>query len=300
MPRDVDHRAGLRLGFSIIAVVALGFAALFVFGSDMPRSPDIAQPLEPPAELRTVLSDSPTRAAIDALQTAAPATFAQLDALTKVAIADGADAEALAAITLEALFSQFQQQAGALKAANSEQFQTVIAGLSEGLVQLKAANSQWCDGAQIADFLSQNDADLVPSLLSEFPYRSPQYVWAMSWMTDILTIARQGQVQPQRHAKPNFSDEAILQQTGLALGSEQWALGLQIAAFANSEGTSYGQMRDVVGNMDVCELGIAIETVSGRLPDAVRARIWADLMPEIMVGNTPYVMYRVTDYFFIG
>lgn len=300
MPRDVNHTADLRLGFSIIAIVALGFAVLFVFGSDTPRSRDIGQPLDAKAGLQTVLSDPPTLAAIDALQIAAPATFAQLDALSKVAIADGADAEALAAITLEALFSQFQQQAGALKGADSEGFQTVIAGLSDGLAQLKTANSPWCDGAQIADFLSQNDADLVPSLLSEFPYRSPQYAWVMSWMRDILIIARQGQIQPQRHAKPNFNDEAILQQTGLALGSEQWALGLQIAAFANSEGTSYGQMQDVVGNMDVCELGIAIETVSGRLPDAVRARIWADLMPEIMVGNTPYVMYRVTDYFFIG
>ena len=94
--------------------------------------------------------------------------------------------------------------------------------------------------------------------------------------------------------------EAILQQEGLALGSEQWALALQIAAFANSEGTSYGQMQEVIAGMDVCELGIAVETVSARLPSDVRTRIWADLMPEIMVGNTPYVMYRITDYFFIG
>jgi len=140
----------------------------------------------------------------------------------------------------------------------------------------------------------------VPTLLAEFPYASPQYDWAMGWMTTILKAARQGQVQPTRYARPGFRDEAILQQEGLALGSEQWALGLQIAAFANSEGTSYAKMQEVVSGMNVCELGIAVETVSGRLPEDVRGRIWADLMPEIMIGNTPYVMYRVNDYFFIG
>ena len=122
----------------------------------------------------------------------------------------------------------------------------------------------------------------------------------MDWMTTILAAVKQAQDRPRRNARPGARDEAVLQQEGLALGSEQWALALQIAAFANAEGTSYGQMQEVIAGMDVCDLGIAVETVSARLPSDVRARIWADLIPEIMVGNTPYVMFRVTDYFFIG
>ena len=301
MRPEQRRTSGLGLGLGVLAAVSLGFLALFLIGpGEQPPAPAAPPLAQSQPGLLDVLSDPPTRGAVAALQVAAPATYAELEVVSRAAIANGAGPERLATITLEALFAQFQHQAGAIKGADSDGFQSVVAGLRDGLEQMKAADSPWCDGAQIAAFLSQNDADLVPSLLAEFPYDSPQYAWAMGWMTRILTVARQGQTRPERHARPGFRDEATLQQTGLALGSEQWALGLQIAAFANSEGRSYAQMQDVVGNMDVCELGVAVEIVSERLPDDVRARIWADLMPEVMVGNTPYVMYRVTDYFFIG
>ncbi len=293
------HTPGLKLGFIVLGAVTLGFAGLFVLGT--PKAPGPADPVaELPEGLFQVLTDPPTQEAVDALKAASPETFAQLDTITQRAIADGADAQRVSEIVLEALFAQFQAQAGAVKAAGSGQYQAVVAELADGLEQLKAADSRWCEGATIAGFLAQNEADLVPSLLAEFPYASPQYDWAMGWMTTILTAARRGQVKPVHYGRPGFGDEAVLQQEGLALGSEQWALGLQIAAFANAEGTSYARMQEVVSGIDVCDLGIAVETVSGRLPEEVRGRIWADLMPEIMIGNTPYVMYRVNDYFFIG
>ena len=299
MAAESRKHVGLKIGLSTIALVALGFAALFAFGPSAPSTLVGPEP-SPHADLLDLLPDTPTREAVDALKAAAPASFAELDALSTRAIAGGADAQAVSELVLEALFGQFQTQASAVKAANSDQFQTVVADLAEGLRALKASDSTWCNGARMADFLAQNDADLVPTLLAEFSYGSPQYDWAMGWMTTILNAAAQGQATPHRYARPGFRDEAILQQEGLALGSEQWALGLQIASFANSEGTSYAQMKEVIGSMNVCDLGIAVETVSGRLPDDVRGRIWSDLMPEIMAGNTPYVMYRVNDYFFIG
>lgn len=299
MAAESRKHVGLKIGLSTIALVALGFAALFAFGPSAPSTLVGPEP-SPHADLLDLLPDTPTREAVDALKAVAPTSFAELDALSKRAIAGGAGAQAVSELVLEVLFGQFQGQAGAVKAVNSAQFQTIVVELAEGLRILKASDSTWCNGARMADFLAQNDADLVPTLLAEFPYGSPQYDWAMGWMTTILNAAAQGQATPHRYARPGFRDEAILQQEGLALGSEQWALGLQIASFANSEGTSYAQMQEVIGGMNVCDLGIAVETVSGRLPDDVRGRIWSDLMPEIMAGNTPYVMYRVNDYFFIG
>lgn len=290
---------GLKLGFIVLACVALSFVGVFVFGpSQAPKSVDPSS--EPQTDLLQVLSDAPTRDALAALEDVSPATFSELAALTQRAVSEGADAQAVSELVLEALFAQFQAQAGAIKGAGSGQYQIVMAGLADGFRQLEANDSRWCDGATIANFLAQNESDLVPTLLAEFPYASPQYDWAMGWMTTVLRAAQRGRIQPVRYARPDFRDEAMLQQEGLALGSEQWALGLQIAAFANSEGTSYAKMQEVVGSMDVCELAIAVETVSERLPEEVRGRIWADLMPEIMIGNTPYVIYRVNDYFFIG
>ncbi|MEO0608374.1 MAG: hypothetical protein AAFY82_09095 [Pseudomonadota bacterium] len=290
----------LRLGLIILALVAAGFLALFVFGPD--TGSDQAEPGPHAAAPRLLdhLTDAPSRKAVEALRAAAPATYAGLETATQRAILEGEDEAQRSRLLLEALFAQFRDQAGALKAADSADFQTIITGLASGLRALDATNSKWCDGAQIASYLTQNEDELVPSLLSEFTYGSPQYAWAMEWMATVLTVAKSAQDHPSRWARPTSRDEALLQEQGLALGSQQWALALQVAAFANAEGVSYARMQEVIEGMDVCALGLAVETVSDRLPDGVRGRIWSDLLPEIMIGNTPYVMWRVTDYFFIG
>lgn len=292
--------SGLALGLTVLGGVAVFFALLFAFGperQDASQSPDTVS--HPPG-LAAMLEDPATRKALEALRNTAPATYAQLQSASAIAIADGATVDELSNLVLQALFAQFRTQAVSIKSAGGDDFQDILSGLSTGLQQLKATQSEWCEGERIAIFLAQNDDDLVPRLLEEFPYASPQYDWAMDWMVTVLVAAKQGQDRPQRHFRPGPRDETILQREGLALGSEQWTLALQIAAFANSEGVSYATMQDAISGMDVCELGIAIEAVSRRLPVDVRGRIWADILPEVMMGNTPYVIWRVTDYFFIG
>ena len=294
------RQTGLKLGLITLGVVMAGFLGVFLFGPDRDPvksdGPDAVSALA----LLDKLTDSPTRKAVEALQAASPGTYAQLQTEAALALKDGADADALSNLTLQALFGEFQNKALVFRSARSEDYHAIIVELSKGLQQLKALDSRWCEGDQIAAYLAQNESDLVPPLLAEFPYGSPQYDWAMDWMSVILITAQRAQDAPPRHPRPGFRDETTLQQEGLALGSEQWGLALQIAAFANSEGISYARMQEVVSGMDVCQLGIAVEAVSERLPADVRGRIWADLMPEIMIGNTPYVMWRVTDYFFIG
>lgn len=300
MSEPASRTPDLRLGLIILGVVAAGFLALFLFGPDKATDQDHPNSGALPPGLLDQLTDAPSRRAVEALRAAAPASYAELDLAAKRVISEGEDPAGLSALLLEALFAQFRGQASAIKAANSGDYQAIVAELATGLRALDASGSKWCEGSQIAAYLTQNDEALIPSLLAEFPYGSPQYDWAMDWMAGILTIAKSAQKRPQVWARPGFRDEAILQEQGLALGSEQWGLALQVAAFANSEGVSYARMQEVIGSMDVCALGIAVETVSARLPEDVRGRIWSDLMPEMMAGNTPYVMWRVTDYFFIG
>ncbi|MEM9054076.1 MAG: hypothetical protein AAGB16_02015 [Pseudomonadota bacterium] len=300
MSEAQQNQTGLRLGLIILGVVAVGFLGLFLFGPEPRNEKDPNARAGLIWDAQTVLGDAPSHRAIEALNAANPAVANTLDKVVQQAVRDDGTKQDIAALTLEALFAQFRDQAYYLQFADSAGYQDILEGLSEGLSQLEASRSSWCKGPRIAEFLAQNDDELVPALLAEFPYASPQYEWAMGWMETVLTVAKRAQDNPKRYTQPTGLDESQLQQEGLALGTEQWALALQIAAFANSEGVSYAKMQEVITGMDVCKLGMAVETVSGRLPEDVRGRIWADLMPEIMVGNTPYVMWRVTDYFFIN
>jgi len=300
MAEAAGKQTGIKLGLISLVLVMAGFLATFLLGPDVQAPPGANTSSDASPTLLEILPDRSTRLTVEALRSVAPATYATLEGAARRAQADGASTQELSRLMLEALFSQFSEQAFSLRTADGAQYQLIIAGLAEGLITLKVSESRWCEGASLAAFLSQDESDLVSALLKEFPYGSAQYDWAMQWMTTVLTAAKTGQELPRSHARPGLRDEALLQQEGLALGSEQWGLALQIATFANAEGTSYAQMREAIANIDVCDLGIAVEQVSGRLPDDVRTRIWADLLPEIMLGNTPYIMWRVTDYFFIG
>ena len=57
------------------------------------------------------------------------------------------------------MFAQFKTQAGSVKAARSADYQTIVAELADGLQDLKAADSVWCVGGTIADFLAQDEAE---------------------------------------------------------------------------------------------------------------------------------------------
>ncbi|MEO1660873.1 MAG: hypothetical protein AAFR51_07790 [Pseudomonadota bacterium] len=300
MTAAASKQTGVKLGLISLALMAALFAGLFVFGPTRTAEKATAAQTGQAFDILTILNDAPTRGAVSALRAANPGTYSQLQTAAAFAHADDADAQALSMLVLEALFSQFKAQALTLRSADSAGYQAIISELGAGFEQLKSNNNAWCNGATVAVFLTKNDDDLIPSLLSEFPYQSPQYDWAMTWMSTVLNVAAESRRAPRRHAAPTDLDEVRLQQAGLDLSAQQWSLALQIGAFANAEGTSYAQMQDVVGSMNVCELGVAVAAVSGQLPRDVRARIWADLMPELMYGNTPYVIWRVNDYFFIG
>lgn len=299
MAQSASPTFGLRLGLLALGALSLVFAAIFAWpvstklGTDMPP-PHVATALE------TRFTDTATQEALRTLKQTDPATYTTLETLAERVATNGTSPEALSPLVLEALFSQFRSQAYVLQFAPTSAYADIIARFSDGLERLEAADSAWCKGAQIAAFLTQNDSDLVPALLSQFEYTSPQYIWAMGFMTTVMEAAQTAQKAPIRHSRPTQLDEAILQQTGLNLGAEQWQLALQIAAFANTEGQGYGPMREIIAQIDVCQLGQAVDQVSSSLPEDVSARIWADLMPEIMVGNTPYAVARITDYFFIG
>jgi len=300
MIADARRETGLRFGLVSLVATTLVFALIFSLGPAAETvAPDASEQVTPASLLET-MPDAPTQRALQGLQSSSPATFAKLEETARWAVRDGAGPNELSSLILQAFFAEFQNTALTFRSAQSEHFDQILSGLSDGFTQLKASKSVWCDGDQVARFIAQNDSALVPSLLSEFPYQSPQYNWAMDWMTDILAISASVRSSPMRQPRPSLQDEVKLQQVGLAFASEQWTLALQIASFANSEGVSYALMQDAIAGMDVCDLGLALDAVSQRLPDDVQARIWADLMPEIMIGNTPYVLWRVNNYFFIG
>ncbi len=300
MPEATPPIFGLRLGLVCLSLSGAAIAG-FLQWSGAGAIPDQTPP--EPVELHRlaeIFPDRPTQSALTALARADPVTYARLERLIQKAGPANTQPAELSPFILDAMFAQFRAQDYAMQYAETGHYAQILTRFAEGLKALAASDSAWCHGPQLVEFLSQNSHDLVPALLDHFDYASPQYIWAMAFMSDLMDAAHAARKAPIRHAPPRQADEVLLQKAGRALGAEQWQLALQIVAFANTEGQGYGPMQAVIAQLDVCALGQAVASVSGRLPATVSARIWADLMPEIMVGNTPYALARITDYFFIG
>ena len=290
---------GLKLGVAILFCVAALFALGATFGPKV--AVDAPVPLAADTRLvETVLNDAASLEYLAKLDAHAPVAAQTFRLEAAFAIKDGWTRDEVGALLMEAAFGQFRSLAVDLQTAPTASYDAILAHFGEGMATLKAQRSAWCHGPTVAAFLTENDDKIVPQLLAQFPYGSDGYDWALEWGGLFLDAAAEGRRVRVRHGRPDWRDEVALQQEGLAVGTEKWSLALQIGAFSTSEGQSYEMMQDAIGAMDVCGLGLAIPDVSGRLEPDVRGRIWADLMPEIMYGNTPYVLARVNDYFFIG
>ena len=287
---------GLPLGIASLIICTLGLAVwLMQAGPGLaPTEPSVAGAPRP-----LVLDDPATRAFLDSLSRAAPAQRATLDNELARARSAGANDARLAQIAVRAAMAQFRQQALALRSASTEDYDRLLAIVRDGLESLQARQSNWCHATRIETLLRQPTPALIDTVLAEFAYDTPQYAWLMAWSAALLDAAYRADISPTRHGPRTARDKLILQDFGRSLAAREWGLALEIAAFSQAEGRGYDTMRDTIDSIDVCELGIAAIDLSGQLPVAVRGRIWSELLPEILYGNTPYALYLVTGYFFI-
>jgi hypothetical protein len=289
---------GLRTGLIILGVISLiGLALVWRPGSLSKIEP--TQASAQTGSLNETLNDAATQAYLTRLQTVYPGTASTLDAEAKAMLVDGQGVDALAELALRSLLTELKRGAFEFKQAPTEHYDRLIAHSATALTRLRRENSSWCNGPRIAEFLELNEDALIPDLLARYPYGSDSYNWAMRFAVIYLEAIADARKTPIRRPGPTAFDKKWLQQTGLALGSDQWALGLQIAVFSQAEGQGYHEMKQAVSGIDACELGLAAVQVSEALPEQVRAVIWADLLPELFHGNTPYVLWRVNDYFFL-
>ncbi len=290
---------GLRTGLIILLAVALAFVALMAggwFDNRLATGQAEAPALVP---LEAVLSDDATRQYLRQLDLYAPETATALRAQAQIAMRSGEDQNMLADLVLRALLSQFQRDALRFRYAQPEDFDAILAHLRTGFQTLSGAASPWCDANAVETLLKRADTDLIDTLLAEFEYDGAAYRWVLQWGGIYLKAADRAGRYPVRYGPRSAYDKTVLQDHGRALASREWALALQIASFSQAEGQGYAPMRQAIDSIDVCKLAITVVDLSDDLPTQTRARIWAELMPEIFYGNTPYVLALVTNYFFI-
>jgi hypothetical protein len=289
---------GLRTGLIILAIIS-AIALILIWRPGSLSKVEPTQASIQAGSLNEALNDAATQAYLTRLQTVSPGTATTLDAEATAMIANGKETEALAELVLRSILTELKRGAFEFKQAPTEHYDKLIAHSATALTRLRRENSTWCNGPRIAEFLELNEDALIPDLLARYPYGSESYNWAMRFGELYLDAVQAAREAPVRRPGPSAFDKRWLQQTGLALGSNDWTLGLQIAAFSQAEGQGYAQMQEAISGIDVCELGLAAAQVSGSLPEQVRGTIWGDLLPELFHGNTPYVLWRVNDYFFL-
>ncbi|MEM8615397.1 MAG: hypothetical protein AAGF20_00530 [Pseudomonadota bacterium] len=289
---------GLRTGLITLAIVAaFGLISALRAESFAVREPSSER--QETVALAERLRDAQTQTYLRRLDAVSPGVSARLKTEADIRIRAGASDADLADMVLLSILMELKGSAGAFKQAPSEHYDAVIHHAGDGLQRLTREGSDWCSGPRLASYLQQNDGDLIPSLIALYPYESESYDWAIAFGILALDAIEAGREMPVRRRRPTGYDKAQLQQTGLALGSDQIILGLQIMAFSQSEGQGYQQMQTAIEGIDACKLGLAAVKVSDLLDEPVRATIWADFLPELFHGNMPYVIWRVNDYFYL-
>jgi hypothetical protein len=203
-------------------------------------------------------------------------------------------------LTLEAALATLRQEAPYLRYMSTANFDSVMQAFGSGMQQLQAAGSDWCRGPAIAELTRLNATDLVPYVLSEIAASDAAYTWILDWTRTLLAGAIQARNAPVRHGDRTLRDEQVVQAYGRQLGMERWNVALSIASFSQAEGRDYATMREAIAGMNICQLGVTLADLSERLPADVRGRVLAELAPELFYGNTPYVLYLLQGYFFIG
>lgn len=256
---------------------------------------------DPPsiATVEAVLGDASSAQFMRDLERYAPIDAKMLRREAQLAIKAGATRDDLADLLLRAMLVQFQKGALDIRRARVDDYDAILAPLRSGLQTLSQQNSTWCEAAEIEHLLRLSPEDMITRMVSEFSGDQEAYHWVLAWGGRYLRAADTARRSPTQHGARTAVDKAVLQQYGLQLGAKEWGLALQVASFSRAEGQGYSEMRQVIESIDVCELGITVVDLSDALPADNRARIWAELLPEIFYGNTPYVLALVTDYFFI-
>ncbi|MEL7230916.1 MAG: hypothetical protein AAGJ85_00220 [Pseudomonadota bacterium] len=289
---------GLRAGLIILGLVAaIGLVSALRADSLAVQIP--SEPKKVEATLSERLTDSPTQAYLARLRAVSPAGINTLETEAERRLRAGASNGELAELVLLSILVELKRGAGAFKQAPTEHYDRIIHHAEDALKRLEDEDSPWCEGPHLAAYLEQDDTELISSLIALYPYESEGYIWAMVFGTMALDAMEAGRASPVRRNRPSGFEKAWLQRTGLALGSDQIVLGLQIMAFSQSEGQGYQEMQTAIEGIDACKLGLAAVQVSNSLPEPIRATIWADLLPELFHGNMPYVIWRVNDYFYL-
>lgn len=291
---------GLKTGLIAFGVIGAAFlGALFMTLRSANTVPIVSAPNDVP-QIEQVLSDAGTASFLRRFDQVSPIRAKLFRDEAGAAIKNGAGQSKVADMLLRALLYEFRANALTLRNARVEDFDQLLAHLRAGFETLKASDSSWCRAVAVEALLKQSEADLVASLIGEFGYPGAGYDWVLRWGELYLGAAETALRSSTQHQPRSNYDKLVLQQQGLNLGAQQWTLALQIANFSQVEGQGHRPMRQIIEAIDVCGLGIAIDDLSTSLPGAVRGRVWAELAPEIFYGNTPYVLYLVTDYFFLS
>ncbi|MEM1391247.1 MAG: hypothetical protein AAGG45_09220 [Pseudomonadota bacterium] len=288
---------GLGSGLIILAIMAcLGFVS--AFNAEQFATQIETQPETEKTELADRLTDISTQNYLTQLKRYAPVTAERLEREADTRIRTGVTDQTLSELVLLSILMELKDGAAAFRRAPPSHYNRLIDHARQGLTRLQRENSPWCEGPQLLTYLEQDDDELIPSLIALYPYESESYNWAMEFGVLALDAIQAGRHAPINRTRPSNFDKALLQDAAITLGADQPTIALQVMAFSASEGTGYRPMKTAVQNIQACRLGLFALQTSDRLPEVVRVRVWSDLLPELFYGNTPYVIWRVNDYFY--
>ncbi|MEL7547866.1 MAG: hypothetical protein AAGJ84_14535 [Pseudomonadota bacterium] len=296
MSEPRPRQADLTLGLIIFGMVSLG-ALIGLFGSVLAgpvTSTDVvleqadAQPF--PVERDGVTDLLATLAVLNPGR-----TQTLLDAAPRLP-----DDPSRRIALLQTSLAVLRDEAPYLRYASLRAYTDLLLVFGDGMAALDQSDSPWCSATSIADLTRENEDELMPSVLQALTSNDQAFDWSTRFLGIALKAAQDGRRAPVRHGSRTANDEAVVQFYGRQLGVERLAIALAVASFSHAEGRDFATMRSAIEGVDVCALSDAFIELSNRLPGDVKGRVMSELAPEVFYGNTPYVLYLLRGYFFVG
>lgn len=270
----------------LVAGLAFIFFVAIVMWPNGSKSSAPAQLSDTP--LSTTLDDAATHRYLTALERVKPRVAKRLHRDAANAIADGADANLLAAMVLESHGTDVEKDLTHLLRADVRYFDQIMRTSQSGFATLSSQAPKYCRMAHYQRFEHMDPDDIANEMAAFVEYDTPGYHWVMRFNLIVLEAIEDGRDAPNKYDRLTPNDQAALQGVMMKLMKRP-----QIAQLMRLQSRPQAEQRRAMMTMNMCGLASDVLSTLNTLPTETKSRLLGELQHQTRNGDFKRVLRTV-------